>query len=858
MEEPPQHPPGEGCLKQDGAPKQQYELPPPSPLNPPPSPIQLPLLEMEDRTLKLPFRATEGVLPRGTIAECLGLVNLAASARQNAVAILPFVDSAVNSGRLVVTLLDGKKKRKIEKLTEKAYDYENLLKDLGNLVEARVADRIKSLLDKHGLDVDYSPSSAQSHSVTPQDEVVEADELSSPSSIGSLEAIDRVEEDLNRNENSRATGYMGKNSEVTWMQRLQREAEHRSQGLPGSLEPGQSKRQDDDLALHAVNYHLDDLDINAPGPIDVYAVPPREQADHLFDDYLRTVNPFFPIINRPLFTAQYKTFYESNAQPGDKWLAILNMIFAISSKHSHLVEAPWRGDEKDHLLYLNRARTLSMNGDVLFSHPDLQQVQVEGLIAFYLLSSDQINRAWRISALAVRSAITLGINMKNSSPTTPNISKEARYRVWWCLYTFEHLLGIMTGRASCILDGICTTPLPLPWAEDKLTEPAAAELLNDSTIRDDRINKVMASSWVRHMPLNPTGGKEASHQTRARDNSWVRNLPVSAGLCHLYYCDLAVVVQEIVNKVYSVDCVMVPWSHIENRIGELRCRIDLWFHSLPTALDFTNKEDEGPERLRYKLALAFHYYSARITLGRPCLCRRDAQKKSPAERSAFSHDMAELTLESARLMLDLIPEEPNAIQLYEIAPWWCILHYLMQSATVLLLELAFGCVHMPEEESNFIVFAKKAIRWLFVMSQYSVASRRAWQLCDISLRRLSIGMKFDISDMPSYPYQNAPASTVSLEHPHDFAQEIPSSTSGLWNPHLEDLSLINQEPSEYGVDHYYNNSGYPDMQSTDLMSSFTGDAQMTDDLYFPYDPISGEFIRSFFPYSNEDLNWDQI
>jgi hypothetical protein len=33
-----------------------------------------------------------------------------------------------------------------------------------------------------------------------------------------------------------------------------------------------------------------------------------------------------------------------------------------------------------------------MNGDTLFNHPDLQQVQVEGLIAFYLLASDQINR----------------------------------------------------------------------------------------------------------------------------------------------------------------------------------------------------------------------------------------------------------------------------------------------------------------------------------------------------------------------------------------------------------------------------------------------------------------------------------
>ena len=54
------------------------------------------------------------------------------------------------------------------------------------------------------------------------------------------------------------------------------------------------------------------------------------------------------------------------------------MIFAIGAQHAHLINAPWRGEDGDHLTYLTRARILSMNEQVLFSHPDLQQVQVEG------------------------------------------------------------------------------------------------------------------------------------------------------------------------------------------------------------------------------------------------------------------------------------------------------------------------------------------------------------------------------------------------------------------------------------------------------------------------------------------------
>jgi hypothetical protein len=181
---------------------------------------------------------------------------------------------------------------------------------------------------------------------------------------------------------------MGKSSELTWMRRLTREAEQRVRKQSGAF----GTDTEDEYALHTVNYHLDDMDITVPGPVQVYWMPPRYMADRLFEDYMTTVHPFFPIISGTLFRTQYRAFFECTARPGDKWLAILNIIFAIASKHAHLTQAPWRGDEHDHLVYMTRARILSMNGDTLFNHPDLQQVQVEGLIAFYLLSSDQINR----------------------------------------------------------------------------------------------------------------------------------------------------------------------------------------------------------------------------------------------------------------------------------------------------------------------------------------------------------------------------------------------------------------------------------------------------------------------------------
>ncbi|KAH2041763.1 hypothetical protein KXW48_000742 [Aspergillus fumigatus] len=756
-----------------------------------------------------------------------------------------------------------KTKGQLDILSVKIQDYENLLREIGSMVDSRTSERIKSMLDKYSGESSNSQESSSNDpqsSVTPKEEEMEQDEPpSSPSSIGSLDAIDRVEEDLNRSESSRATGYFGKNSELTWMQRVRREAEQRVRNQSGASDT----KPEGDFALHAVNYHLDDMDITVPGPVQVYWMPPRHVADKLFEDYLTTVHPFFPIISRTLFSAQYRTFFESAGRPGDKWLAILNMIFAIASKHAHLTQAPWRGDERDHLVYLTRARILSMNGDTIFNHPDLQQVQVEGLIAFYLLASDQINRAWRIASLAVRSGISLGINMKNTSETTPSISKEARYRVWWCLYTFEHMLGVMTGRSTCILDGVCTTPMPLPFDEEQLREPFAAKLLADQDMRQAYIESAMASSYVRQMPLNPPGGRDAQLADKPRDAQWLKSQPASRALCYLFYTDLAVIGQEIVNRVYSPDCVNTPWPHIENRIGELRARIDRWYHNLPEVFDFAHKmAEEDQELLRLKLFLAFHFYSARITLGRPCLCRRDALPRDPSKKPTFSHGMAVVSLESALRMLELLPDEPNAIQLYQICPWWCNLHYLMQAATVLLLELSFGNIHMPEEEPNFFAAAKKAVRWLYAMSECSAASRRAWQLCDSNLRRIAYGMNYDVSDMPESAYETRPAHPLSMQPQRYNPQNTNLTSTTMCYDATDDLSLLNptaaggsQETYQYFQNSHPSTVSHSEkIPSLDLLSSASSNPPRGD-AFFPYDPISREFIQSFFPVAADEEPW---
>jgi hypothetical protein len=141
------------------------------------------------------------------------------------------------------------------------------------------------------------------------------------------------------------------------------------------------------------SYHMDDMPIFMYEAVDAYEIPTPEIANHLFNAYMQRIHSSFPFVGRLNLTSQFRRFISGTVQrPPEKWLAILNLIFAIGAKYSHLINAEWKGDERDHLIYFTRARLLTVNAETLFQPPDLQTIQVVSLMSLYLLCNSQINR----------------------------------------------------------------------------------------------------------------------------------------------------------------------------------------------------------------------------------------------------------------------------------------------------------------------------------------------------------------------------------------------------------------------------------------------------------------------------------
>ncbi|EXJ92443.1 hypothetical protein A1O3_00994 [Capronia epimyces CBS 606.96] len=790
---------------------------------------------------------------------------------------------------------DGKRdrvKKQFGTMTEKVTDYERLLNDLLTRVSDPDAQLIRAALEKETTaDPDDAATDATGDTATvptigaDREQSESGAESEASAGAGSTGALDRTDEDFTR-EQARATGFMGKNSEVTWLQRLREENKYgdhprNEQGnekqqtlAAASTASFNSRRQvgdvqtplvevDEGFAVDNSNYHLDDLPIFTFEAVDPYEIPTPDIANHLFDAYMARVHPSFPVVGKLNLSSQFRRFISGTVQsPPEKWLAILNMIFAIGARYSHLINAEWKGDERDHLIYFTRARLLNMNSETLFQHPDLQQIQIVGLMSFYLLCTSQINRAWLLTGIAIRQASALGMNMRNDSANLPNTLKEIRYRVWWALYTLEHRLCNMTGRVNCILDDHCTAPLPVPLDEEQFDSEEGQKLLSKERQQGVRAPASNPQTPSNHNTTPSTDRSRSQTKMESRSPStlsnlgnmeWAKDVAPNSSLYFLHLVQLSRLTQNIFHRLYNPAAIQGTWSDIQRTIGDLDEQIEHWYRNLPPAFAFRRKQrDRGSYEAR--LGLGFFYYSTKMTIHRPCLCRLDRKIPGQSNKSLeFNRNSAAKCVEAAMEALGSIPDEPNAVGLIRVGPWWTMLHLLVQACTVLMLEISFRANHMPEEADNILESSKKGVRWLHALAEDNLSAKRAWATCFAMLQGAAQKMGRTVEDLPHFPpgkssppQQAAPMSAYSAAvYPAGLYASGPTQSSMYALPDLPTTQAFAVYDPMMQYDQYFPgdfqmNHSMPFQQPMDTEMEFLSSAYHGD----PSQPEGGEADRA--------------
>ncbi|KAF2187211.1 hypothetical protein K469DRAFT_738344 [Zopfia rhizophila CBS 207.26] len=602
----------------------------------------------------------------------------------------------------------------------------NFLKDLKNRVTEEDKQQIDGLLGGVLDDISDAASSLKRRRSSDPDGI--HGEANVSAEVGSNEDLDILDEDLLRDEETRATGYVGKSSELQWLRRLQHEMERPEGALsrfdslygpPGDSPETTSRRMEafkrrqqqntsPPIQISTSTFYLDNHSIEVDYAIDPFELPPMETAQRLFSSYMNTVQDLFPILSRKTFTSQFYEYYTSKRQG-----------------------RPF----SDHLIYQSRAHMLGLKEPSLISHPDLLQIQITALLAFYFLSIGHVNRAWVVIGISLRFAYALGLHVRNEDPTATVAKKETLLQMWWGLYSLEEVLSTIAGRPSFVLEDFCSVPLPLPLATEQLSDETL-------TYQFDKQYEVAS---IHQSP------SEASSATSSRIGFSVPSHPGSepsnAGSYLKGRVQVSMITQKAMVDLYSARVGIRSWKHVQQTIAGLYEQLKAWSVSLPSGLNFTQPNADTSFQ-RERLILEMYYTRTKILITRPCLCRLDSRIANQTKSlDDFNKQTARICVGAAKAMTDLLPDHVNTVYLYRTGPWWSLVHNLMQALTVLLLEMSYGTVHFHPNGEEILFSVKKLIRWLRAMKENNQMAERAYAMAFGILQRLAPRVDANISDL---------------------------------------------------------------------------------------------------------------
>ena len=229
--------------------------------------------------------------------------------------------------------------------------------------------------------------------------------------------------------------------------------------------------------------------------------------------------------------------------------------------------------------------------------------------------------------------------------------------IWWSLHSVESLLSSITGRPCIIASEDCTVPLPEDLHEENMYNSRSPE-------KSAHPPAHLGSSVVSPSPgsgISDSFGRSERH-----------TLPISFLDNHMR---IGITTRKVLKLLYSPRTSTVSWERIQLHITTLLAELEQWS---TTALPLETSSP-GPSAdfssNRERLLLSLHYYSIKILITRPCLCRLERRIKDQSDRSFnFNQKMAETCVQAAQNMTSLFPHHPDPKLIYQRGPWWCIVH----------------------------------------------------------------------------------------------------------------------------------------------------------------------------------------
>jgi hypothetical protein len=103
--------------------------------------------------------------------------------------------------------------------------------------------------------------------------------------------------------------------------------------------------------------------------------------------------------------------------------------------------------------------------------------------------------------------------------------------------------------------------------------------------------------------------------------------------------------------------------------------LEQWAKSALHENSHSGNSAQRPFLDRERFLLTIYYWSTKILITRPCLCRIERRISSESDQSVnFNAKAADICVNAAQEMAKLFPDQPDTSFIYSQGPWWDVVH----------------------------------------------------------------------------------------------------------------------------------------------------------------------------------------